>query len=156
LLQRFDFGLHIPLDNLHEWVVAGTAHPYPEWREETSRQFDLAYQAAAQTASLYASAGFAVVIEQIIYPHFVQDILAPALAEHKFYKIYLRPQVQIAQQRNAARTTKDFDTVILDEPLKAWQQSLDEEISQDSGWDIIDSSFLTVEETVNAILKRIG
>src|SRR5436309_1207155 len=58
LLQHFEFGLHIPVDDLREWVVSGIAHPVPLWTEETTHQFRLARQAAAQTARLYAQAGF--------------------------------------------------------------------------------------------------
>src|SRR5690242_20641226 len=68
LLQRFEFGLHIPVDDLREWVVSGIAHPVPLWTEETTRQFRLARQAAVQIARLYAEAGFAIAIDDIIYP----------------------------------------------------------------------------------------
>ena len=47
LMRRFPFGLHIPVDDLREWVVAGIAHPVPEFTEETARQFRLARGAAA-------------------------------------------------------------------------------------------------------------
>ena len=42
LMQRFPFGLHIPVDELREWVVSGISQPVPEFTEETGRQFRLA------------------------------------------------------------------------------------------------------------------
>ena len=51
LLAHFGHGLHIPVDDLREMVVAGMAHPVPEWTDETTRQFDLARRSAAHTAS---------------------------------------------------------------------------------------------------------
>ncbi len=156
LLQRFAFGLHIPMDDLREWVVSGIAHPIPEWTDETTRQFQLAYRAAAKTARLYSQEGFAVVIEQIIYPHFVREILMPELAGHTLHKVFLQPRVEVARERNASRTNKDFDTAVLDEPLVAMQQSLSEDIEKDGGWIVIDNSDLTVEETVDAILLSVG
>ena len=33
LMQRFPFGLHIPIDDLRECVVSGIAQPVPVWTE---------------------------------------------------------------------------------------------------------------------------
>lgn len=49
LMQLFPLGIHIPIDNLREWVVTGIAHPIG-WTEETTRQFRLAESAAASVA----------------------------------------------------------------------------------------------------------
>ena len=57
LMRRFPFGLHIPVDDLREWVASGIAPPVPEFTEETGRQFRLARGAAAQVAALYAARG---------------------------------------------------------------------------------------------------
>ena len=35
LMRRFPFGLHIPVDELREWVVSGISQPVPEFTEET-------------------------------------------------------------------------------------------------------------------------
>ena len=81
LMRRFPFGLHIPVDELREWVVSGISQPVPEFTEETGRQFRLARGAAAQVAALYADAGFAVAIDDVIHEPDVQacltDVLAP-------------------------------------------------------------------------------
>lgn len=39
LLQQYEFGIHIPIDDLREWVVSGIAHLLPAWTDETTRQF---------------------------------------------------------------------------------------------------------------------
>jgi predicted kinase len=66
LMRRFPFGLHIPVDDLRELVVSGIAHPVPVWTAETERQFRLARRSAAQSARLYAAAGFAVALDEVI------------------------------------------------------------------------------------------
>ena len=33
LMRRFPFGLHIPVDDLREWVVSGISHPLPEFTD---------------------------------------------------------------------------------------------------------------------------
>ena len=81
LMRRFPFGLHIPVDDLREWVVSGISQPVPEFTAETGRQFRLARGAAAQVAALYADAGFAVAIDDVIHEPDVRacltDVLAP-------------------------------------------------------------------------------
>ena len=57
LMRRFPFGLHIPVDDLREWVVSGIAQPVPEFTEETARQFRLARSAAAQVAATLRGRG---------------------------------------------------------------------------------------------------
>jgi hypothetical protein len=47
-MRRFSFGIHIPIDDLREWVVSGMAQAVPLWTEETERQFRLARHSAVQ------------------------------------------------------------------------------------------------------------
>src|SRR5947209_12215791 len=96
LVKRFALGLHIPVDDLREWVVAGRANPIPTWTAETTRQFRLARQAAAQVAHIYAGAGFAVAIDDVILPAEAEALLATPLASHNVYKVLLRPDLAVA------------------------------------------------------------
>jgi len=155
-MQRFPLGLHIPLDDLREWVVSGIAHPLPTWADETTRQFRLAYQAAASIARLYAGAGFAVVIEQVIYPADASAFLLPQLAPHSPHKIFLSPSVEVALERNARRDNKAFDTHMLADPIRAMHQPLADQIAADAGWLVIENSALSLKETVEEILNRSG
>lgn len=68
LMQRFPFGIHLPVDDLRERVVSGIAHPVPHWTTETSRQFLLARKAAIATARLYADEDFAVALDDVVFP----------------------------------------------------------------------------------------
>jgi hypothetical protein len=154
LLKHFPFGLHIPLDNLREWVVSGIAHPLPEWTEETTRQFSLAYQSAADLAIRYANAGFTVVIEQVIFPGLPEKYLFPYLNGFSVYKVCLRPELDIARKRNSDRTNKNFDPAELDEPIQEIHCSLEKEIRQAGDWVVIDNSNLGVEETALEIFER--
>ena len=154
LMQRYKFGFHIPIDDLREWVVSGIAHPLPAWTAETAHQFDLAYQATAKLAQLYADAGFAVAIDQVIYPKDVNKYFMGPLSNHKIHKIYLCPEVEIALKRNASRTNKVFDTEFLNNPLKAIYQTLDTQIRADRGWTIINSTKQSVMVTVDEIYRK--
>lgn len=152
VLRRFTFGLHIPVDDLRELVVSGIAHPVPSWTDETSRQFRLARQAAAAVAKLYAAAGFAVVIDDVIFPD-AAALFDQAFAGHDFLKILLRPRLEIARERNRTRTGKAFDTAGLDETITVLHDEMDPQAFRAAGWRVIDSSDLSVETTADAILR---
>jgi chloramphenicol 3-O-phosphotransferase len=152
LLRRFDFGIHIPVDDLREWVVTGIAHPVPRWTEETARQFRLARRAAAQTARLYARAGFAAVIDDVIFPEDVAELLDGPLAGCQVHPILLRPPLEIALQRNATRYNKPFDTSLLEETIRSLHREMGGDRFAPHRWLVIDSGTTTAEEIVDAIL----
>ncbi|HEX6863347.1 MAG TPA: AAA family ATPase [Thermoanaerobaculia bacterium] len=154
LLARYPRGLHIPVDDLRELVVSGIAHPIPVWTEETSLQFRLAYETAADMARRYAAAGFAVVVEQVIFPADVHARFDGPLAGLPVCKVCLAPAVEVAVARSSSRTNKEFDPAVLDGPIRAMSGPLADQISADAGWIVIDNGRLTVEETVEEILRR--
>ena len=153
LMRRFPFGLHIPVDDLREWVVSGISQPVPEFTEETGRQFRLARGAAAQVAALYTDAGFAVAIDDVIHEPDVQACLTDALAPREVHKILLQPSLEVALARNADRTNKGFDTAVLADAIRGNHRSLGEQNRADLGWTLIDNGALDVEQTVDAILE---
>lgn len=163
LLERFPFGYYLPVDDLREFVVAGIAHPVPVWTDETTRQFKLARQAAAHLATFYNEADFAVVIDDVLHERDAQEISdwlteLSAQAENKapIYKILLRPSLEVTLERNRWRSgvSKTFDTSVLAEPIRAIYQSLGEQNRPEDGWLIVDSSALTLAETVDFILEH--
>ena len=94
LLQRFEFGLHLPVDDLREFVVSGIAHPVPTLTQETGRQFRLARMGTAMTAKLYAANHFAVVIDDVISSEDVSGLFEVAFVEFEFRKIMLAPRLE--------------------------------------------------------------
>lgn len=152
LMRRFPLGLHIPVDDLREWVVSGIAHPVPPWTDETARQFRLARQSAGQMARLYAEAGFAVALDDIVFARDVPTMYAPYLAGLTVHRVLLLPAEAIAQARNAARTSKAFDTQVFAEPIRIIHGMLAGQGDDLDGWLVLDSSALTVDETVDQIL----
>jgi chloramphenicol 3-O-phosphotransferase len=152
LMRRFPFALHIPLDDLREWVVSGLAYPIPEWTEETGRQFELARHSAADMARRYATAGFAVAIDDVITPDEAKRLFVDPLAGFPVHRVLLRPALDIALQRNANRDAKDFDSAVLHQPI----QEIDRWIGERDwdGWIAIDNGTQTIEETADEILRR--
>jgi chloramphenicol 3-O-phosphotransferase len=154
LLQHFEFGLHLPVDDLREFVVSGIAHPINP-TPETTRQFRLARACAMQTARLYATEGFAVVIDDVIFPHDAQKLEQEFLSGFKVHKILLRPNLEVALSRNASRTNKDFDTTILEPVIRDLYANMQPEEFQNAGWLVLDSSELNLETTVRLILAQL-
>ncbi len=155
LLRRFAFGIHIPVDDIREWVVSGIAHPVPHWTDETGRQFRLARRAAAQTALLYNSAGFAVVIDDVIFPAEAQTLFVERLPGDHLHKVVLLPSVEVALARNSQRANKGFDTRVLGEPIRTLRRALAEQPFAEMGWYIVDNSAMGIDETVDAILQEL-
>jgi len=156
LMRRFPFGLHIPVDDLREWVVSGIAHPVPEFTGETGRQFRLARRAAAQIAATYADAGFAVAIDDVIYEPDAETCYVAPLAPRTIHKILLQPSLEVALARNAERTNKDFDTAVLVETIRGSHRTLAAQNRPENGWIVIDNATLSLGQTVDAILAAAG
>jgi chloramphenicol 3-O-phosphotransferase len=152
LLAHFEFGLHLPIDDLREFVVSGIAHPINP-TVETTRQFRLARACAVQTAALYATEGFAVVIDDVIFPHDAAQLEQEFLSGLGVHKILLRPNLETALLRNASRQNKNFNTAILEDVIRdLWTNTKPKEF-RDAGWLVIDSSELNLDTTVRLILE---
>jgi len=156
LMRRFEFGIHIPVDDLREFVVAGIAHPVPQWTAETGRQFALARAAAGQIAAIYNRSGFAVAIDDVISPADAQAAFDNLLADHTLHKILLHPELDSALARSAARTTKQFDSALLESTIRSLHRTTAAESYAAMGWLTIDNSALTLEQTADQILERIA
>src|SRR5688572_21761477 len=94
LARRFRPGVHIPVDDVREWVVSGIANPVPVWTEETTRQFRLARQVAGDAALIYAEAGFAVVIDDVVLQTEGGSVYGEHLAAVGPHLVLLRPSLE--------------------------------------------------------------
>ena len=154
LVKRYEFGLHIPVDDLREWVVSGVAHPVPEVTAESSRQTALARQSSAQLAGIYARAGFAVSIDDVMDPENAEALIERALSPLPVHKVLLRPKVSVSLKRNNERTYKPFDSSILIDVIERIYNEQKVEAYQAKNWLVLDSSTLTVDETVHTITSH--
>jgi tRNA uridine 5-carbamoylmethylation protein Kti12 len=156
LLQHFDFGVHIPVDDVREWVVSGIAHPIPKWTDETERQFRLARWSALQSATIYAEAGFAVAVDDVLDEKTYQRQYQQLLHGYTVHKVLLSPGVDVLLARNASPTNKPFEPSILAETSRRLYAELRKSNRPQDGWIVIDSHALSVDETVAQILKAKG
>ncbi len=155
LLKRFAFGLHIPVDDLREWVVAGIAHPMG-WNEETTRQFRLAEEAAADLAVRYNDAGFAVAIDHCQGPPRLDELVSERFEGRLVFKLAIAPTLDENLERNRLRPNKAFDTQILTPSIKQLNPLYRSEPIELTGWMLVDNTAQSIGQTVDAILDRCG
>ncbi|MDV6373299.1 AAA family ATPase [Deinococcus arenicola] len=106
LLQHHSHGLHLPIDNLREVVVSGLVGPSLDHPPEAVRQFALARRAAAFHARLYAEAGFAVVIDNVLWPADLET-MAVHWQGLEVRPVFLRPR-RAMPSAPARHTTRPF------------------------------------------------
>ena len=148
LARHYAKAIAIEVDVLREWVVAGYANPLDRWTPETQLQFDLAHRSAGTIARVYAGAGFAVVIDGVTTE---ADVSAYGFPFPPL-KVLLRPALDVALRRNAARDTKPFDTSILEPVTRRLFVDLPSACPSGDGWVVVDSSADTAEATVASLL----
>ena len=148
LCARFARALHIPVDNLRDFVVSGRGNPLVPFTAETKLQFRLSWSVAATMAARYADEGFVVVIDDVV-PRWGLEVYERALGGHALRKVLLAPSLEIALERNLSRRGKPFDPAMLVPAIKNLHPSL---LSGGAGWLVLDSSRMTIDETVAAVL----
>ena len=106
-------------------------------------------------AVLYADAGFAVVIDDVVREADMLDFL-PHLDGRPITKVLLSPRLEVALERNRTRTNKMFEPKILTPSAAKLHASLLEGCRPEDGWIVVDTSELDAEAVANEILGRSG
>lgn len=154
LMKRFPLGLHLPVDQLREFVVSGIAHPM-EWCDETTRQFKLAEEGAADLAIRYNDAGFAVAIEGCQAPPNLNELVATRFAGRPVLKIALVTDLETNHRRNRERTNKNFDHRVLTKSIDNLNPLYRTYDLSSEGWIIIDNSADGIGAAVDAALGHV-
>ncbi|RYG25748.1 phosphotransferase [bacterium] len=150
LLKHFEHGVHIPVDDLRDWVVQGMADSVP-WTDETERQFQIAERATCEVARQYHEAGFAVAIDHCRNPERLNRVIAGSRLAMR--KVLLLPDLETNLHRSHTRTNKSFDKHMLDDTIRFTNEAYRK--TADDGWLVIDNSAMTVEATVALLLQNL-
>jgi len=140
--------MHIPVDDVRGLVVSGRADPLGPWTAETEQQFRMSWETAGRIAARYADEGFVVAIDDVVPPRAVA-IYERSVGERAVRKVLLAPSLDVALQRNSTARGKAFDTAVLAPTIRDLHATL---VTDRSPWLVIDSSNMSVTETVDAIL----
>ncbi|GGN38750.1 AAA family ATPase [Streptomyces fuscichromogenes] len=146
LAERLPRAAHVRGDVFRRMIVSGRQDFTPDAAEEATAQLHLRYRLSAATADAYAGAGFTAIVQDVL--------LGPELTSYvgrirtrPLHVVVLAPSPETVAARDAARpktgygpawTVADLDAELRlrTEPLGLW----------------LDTSELTVEQTVEAIL----
>lgn len=154
LAARFAKSLHIPVDNIREMVVSGLRLPSADWSDELVQQLSLARASVSHMALTYREAGFAVVIDDFMDPNHDSDYQT-LLNEPEVHMVLLYPSQSEAHQRNLRRSGNSSARAYIDDGIRTVYEQLKAALPQlkQEGWHVLDTSLLSVEDTVMAILR---
>src|SRR2546430_260477 len=152
LCRRFPLAVHIPVDDIRDWVRSGFSSPL-EWTAETDRQFALARRAAARVAADYAEAGFVAVLDDVVRESHL-DQYTVHLGNAPIRKVLLNPSLETVLARNTAQGRKPFDASVLEAACRGLHPLLIAENTTEQGWLVVDSTTLDIDETVDAIIGQ--
>lgn len=149
LASKFNPSIHIAVDDIRDMVVSGLVLPGPEWSAELVRQIRLARESGISMALHYQKAGFAVVIDDFFDQNHMMEYQG-LLNLPDVYKILLYPDQEIANERNIKRSDSESTSAYIAAGIRAVYQQLNASIAQlrQEGWFIVDTSDLSVEDTV--------
>jgi len=155
LAAKYVKSIHIPVDDIRNMVVSGVVLPSAEWNPELVQQISLARESAIHMARLYQKAGFAVVIDDFFDPHRLREY-QDFLHEPRINRFVLFPKQDAAHARNAQRAGNDLGRGYIDQGIHEVYQQLNLMIDdlRGDGWIVLDTTDLSIEETVLEILQH--
>ncbi|MFE4569775.1 AAA family ATPase [Paenibacillus chitinolyticus] len=148
LAERFEKSVHLRGDHFRKMIVNDRKEVQPDAEADQMEQLLLRYRLTAQAADTYYSAGFTVVMQDVVVGRVLSDFLS-LLEDRPLYVIVLCPGEEEVARREAARSKKGYG----EWTVSALNGVLHGETPRVGLW--LDSTGLTPEETVDAILERV-
>jgi hypothetical protein len=148
LMQRFERGLHIPVDDLRHMVVSGLADK-SFGVSPALDQLRLARASAAHMALSYSDAGFAVAIDDFWHVELRDGDYNPIIG-NRVQRILLLPNLEVTLNRLRSR---DGSTDHFEQAIRFVHHAIETRPELLTGWHVVDSSELSIDETVDCILE---
>ncbi len=147
LAKRLDKCVHIRGDVFRRMIVTGREEMDENPSEEALRQLDLRYSIAAKVAIEYYNNGFTVVVQDNYLGEKLQYFV-DLLEQYPTYVVVLNPDIETIKKREQNRGKKGY----IGYTVESLYNSFIEETPRIGLW--LDTSSMSVEETVNEILRR--
>jgi chloramphenicol 3-O-phosphotransferase len=156
LMNRFERGLYVPVDDFRQMVVSGLADMGFDITPDLLEQIRLAREAASSMARLYNDMGFAVAIDDFWHTQLPHADYMQTLGLNIF-RILLLPSLQETLDRLHKRD-KDSEGMkqMLEQGIRHVHHAIETQPETKTGWHVVDSSNLSIEETVDRILEMTG
>ena len=155
LAATFGKSIHIPVDDIRNMVVSGLVLPSADWNPELVQQITVARESVIQIALHYQKAGYAVVIDDFCDPNQLREYQTLLSAPH-VHKFVLFPKQETAHARNFQRAGDDPGREYIDHGIRTVYQQLSLMIEnlREEGWIVLDTTDLSIEETLREILRH--
>jgi predicted kinase len=150
LAERLPKSVHLRGDLFRRMIVNGQAEMSFELSAEAQQQLALRYHLAAEAAKSYFQAGITVVYQDIIIVSALAEMLA-AFQGLPLAVVVLCPRAEIVAARDSSRSKTGYPD---ESAVRAFDRVLRHETPQIGYW--LDTSELTVEQTVDAILRHVA
>ena len=155
LAASFSKSIHIPVDDVRNMVVSGIVQPGGDWGPELIEQLRVARESVVDMANRYNKAGFVVVIDDFYDPGSGLSEYAELIGRsHKHIVCCFIPLEDAALARNLSdwlvRSAKDIARGGIRAVYGFLRAAVDEMVKQ--GWTVVDTTNLSVDETVTEIL----
>jgi chloramphenicol 3-O-phosphotransferase len=152
LMQRFEKGLHIPVDDFRQMVVSGFSDMSFDLSPALLEQVRLAREAASSMARLYNDAGFAVAIDDFWHTQLplwdYQQTLGVGIQ-----RVLLQPSLEATLDRLHKRNKPSEDKHLLEQAIRYVQSAIETQPETTLGWHVLDSSQLSSAQTADRILE---
>jgi hypothetical protein len=155
LAQRFELGLHLSVDELRDWVVAGKVEPIPLLTPPAAHQLRLARQSAGSIADIYSRGGCTVVIDDVLVSADLQALFNHTQPGCPVHTLFLRPSFDEVIARNSARYIH-FDRQKWTPVIQELYHELSLRNTPADGWTVLDTTRWSVMQTVDTILQRVA
>jgi adenylylsulfate kinase-like enzyme len=149
LAERFPASVHLRGDLFRRMIVNGQAEMGLELSSEAYAQLWLRYRLAVSAAKQYRAAGFTVVYQDIVIGDELLEVLKEFGGEPLYVVVLCPSPTAVAareEERNKSGYSPDFTVADFDRVFR-------EQTPRIGFW--LDSSTLSVDETVDAILANL-
>ena len=146
LVERFELAVLLQGDWFFESIARGWI---PPWTPASNHQNTVVTRAMAAAAAEYARGGYAVVLEGIIGPWFL-DIFVPAVDHVDVHYVVIRPSADVAMSRAIER---EAPALVDPEPITRMYLAFEALGAHEHH--VVDTSGHEVAETVTEVLARL-
>jgi cytidylate kinase len=146
LVARLDLAVLLQGDWFFESVVSGWIAP---WTPESEHQNTVVTRAMAAAAAQFAVGGYAVVLEGIVGPWFL-DTFVPAVGDVPVHYVVIRPSEAVAMERAVAR---EAPALVDPDPITKMYRAFEALGPHETH--VVDTSGHDVADTVAEVLRRL-
>jgi cytidylate kinase len=139
--------VHLHGDIFRKMIISGREEMSENPSEEALNQLDMRYEITAEVAKQYFDNGFTVVVQDN-YLGEKLDFFTALLEDYPVYVIVLCPDVETIKQREAQRGKTGYTGFTVEDLYNGFMETT----SRIGLW--LNTSRMTIEETVNEILER--